>query len=53
MSPGGNPPASDIRWMRVALDEVIIDVTARPGASRRSVLGVTADRLVIGINSRP
>jgi len=53
MSPGGNPPASDIPWMRVALDEVIIDVTARPGASRRGVLGVTADRLIVGINSRP
>jgi len=53
MSPGGNPPASDIPWMRVALDEVIIDVTARPGASRRGVLGVTADRLMVGINSRP
>ncbi len=53
MSPSGNPPASDLAWMRVAVDEVIIEVTARPGTSRRGVIGVTADRLVIGVNSRP
>jgi uncharacterized protein (TIGR00251 family) len=53
MSPGGNPPASDIPWVRVAVDEVIIEVTARPGTARRGVIGVTADRLVIGVNSRP
>ena len=39
--------------MRVAIDEVIIEVTARPGTSRRGVIGVTGDRLVIGVNSRP
>ncbi len=39
--------------MRVAADEVIIEVTARPGSSRRGVIGVTGDRLVIGVNSRP
>ena len=39
--------------MRVAADEVIIEVTARPGTSRRGVIGVTGDRLVIGVNSRP
>jgi hypothetical protein len=39
--------------MRVAIDEVVIEVTARPGASRRGVIGVTAERLVIGVNSRP
>jgi uncharacterized protein len=38
--------------MRVAIDEVIIEVTARPGTSRRGVIGVTGDRLVIGVNSR-
>jgi uncharacterized protein len=53
MSPGGNPPASDIPWMRVAVDEVIVEVSTRPGASRRGVIGVTADRLVISVNSRP
>ena len=39
--------------MRVAVDEVIIEVTARPGTSRRGVIGVTGDRLVVGVNSRP
>ena len=39
--------------MRVSVDEVIIEVTARPGASRRGVTGVAAGRLVVGINSRP
>jgi uncharacterized protein len=53
MNAGGNPPASDLPWMRVAVDEVIIEVSAQPGASRRGVIGVTAERLVIGINSRP
>ena len=53
MSPGGNPPAPDSPWMRVSTDEVIIEVTARPGASRRGVIGVTGERLVVGVNSRP
>ena len=39
--------------MRVAADEVIIEVNARPGTSRRGVIGVTGDRLVIGVNSKP
>jgi uncharacterized protein (TIGR00251 family) len=55
VSPGatGNPPAPDSPWIRVSIDEVVIEVTARPGASRRGVIGVTGDRLVIGVNSRP
>ncbi|HKN14122.1 MAG TPA: DUF167 domain-containing protein [Candidatus Binatus sp.] len=53
MSPGGNPPASDSPWMRVAIDEVIIEVTARPGASRRGVIGLSSDRLVVAVHSRP
>jgi uncharacterized protein (TIGR00251 family) len=54
MSPGGNPPAPDsLPWMRVSIDEVIIKVTARPGASRRGVIGATGDRLVVGIHSKP
>jgi len=28
-------------------------MTARPGAARRGVIGVTGDRLVVGTNSRP
>ena len=39
--------------MRVALDEIVIEITARPGASRRGVIGVTGERLVVGVNSRP
>jgi uncharacterized protein len=39
--------------MRVSIDEVIIELTARPGASRRGVIGVTGDRLVVAINSPP
>ena len=39
--------------MRVSIDEVIIEVTARPGTSRRGVIGASGDRLVIGVNSRP
>ena len=53
MSPGGNPPAHDSPWMRVSIDEVIIEVTARPGASRGGVIGVTGERLVVDVNSRP
>jgi uncharacterized protein (TIGR00251 family) len=39
--------------MRVAVDEVIIEVTARPGTSRHGAIGVTAGRLVVGVNSKP
>jgi len=39
--------------MRVSIDEVIIEVTARPGSSRLGVTGVNGDRLVIAIHSRP
>jgi uncharacterized protein len=39
--------------MRVSVDEVIIEVTARPGTSRPRVIGASGDRLVIGVNSRP
>jgi uncharacterized protein len=39
--------------MRVAINEVVIEVTARPGASRRGVIGVSRDRLVIAIHSQP
>jgi uncharacterized protein (TIGR00251 family) len=43
----------DIPWMRVSVDEVIIEVSARPGASRCGVIGVSGERLAIGVNSRP
>jgi uncharacterized protein (TIGR00251 family) len=52
-SGNGNPPAADSPWMRASIDEVIIEVTARPGASRRGVMGVSDDRLVVGVHSPP
>ena len=54
MSHGGNPPAVDAPpWMRVSVDEVVIEVSVRPGASRVGVIRVDSDRLVIGVHSRP
>ncbi len=53
MNSGANPPAPDSPWMRATHDEVIVEITARPGNSRHGVLGVTGDRLVIGVHSRP
>jgi uncharacterized protein len=53
VSQGGNPPAADSPWMRVTIDEVTIEITARPGASRRGIIGVSDDRLVVAIHSRP
>jgi len=54
MSHGGNPPEIDSPpWMRVSVDEVVIEVSARPGASRFGVIRADRDRLVIGVHSRP
>ncbi|MGA7870049.1 MAG: DUF167 domain-containing protein [Candidatus Binatus sp.] len=53
MSPAGNQPPDSLPWMRVFIDEVVIEITARPGASRRGVIGVTGERLVIGVHSGP
>jgi uncharacterized protein (TIGR00251 family) len=39
--------------MRVSIDEVVIELTARPGASRRGVVGVSGDRLIVAIHSQP
>jgi uncharacterized protein len=39
--------------MRATHDEVIVEVTARAGASRGGALGVTGERLVIAVHSRP
>jgi uncharacterized protein len=49
----GNPPPADSPWIQVSIDEVVIELTARPGASRRGVLGVSGDRLVVAILSQP
>jgi len=53
MNPGGNSLAADPPWMRVADDEVTIEVTARPGASRRGVISASGERLVVGVHSGP
>ena len=53
MNPGGNPPAGYAPWMRVADGELTIEVTARPGASRRGIIGVRGERLVVGVHSGP
>jgi uncharacterized protein (TIGR00251 family) len=53
VNPGGNPPAGYTPWMRVADGEVTIEVTARPGASRRGIIGVRGERLVVGVHSGP
>ena len=37
----------------MSIDEVVIEVTAKPGASRRGVIGVSGDRLVIAIIHSP
>ena len=39
--------------MRVSVDEVTIEVAARPGASPRGVVRASSDRLVIRLNSAP
>jgi uncharacterized protein (TIGR00251 family) len=43
----------DAPWMRVSVDEVVIEVAARPRASRRGVVRATPDALVIALNSAP
>jgi uncharacterized protein (TIGR00251 family) len=53
MNPAGNPLAPDTPWMRVADYEVTIEVTARPGASRRGVIAASGERLVVAVHSRP
>jgi len=39
--------------MRVSVDEVVIEVAARPGGSKRGVVRATPDGLVIRLNSAP
>ena len=49
----GEALESGVPWMRIASDELIIEITARPGASGRGVTGETGGRLIIAVNSRP
>jgi len=49
----GNPAAGNTPWMRVSVDEVTIEVAARPGAPQRGVVRATPDGLVIRLNSAP
>ena len=39
--------------MRVSVDEVVIEVAARPGAQQRGVVRASANGLVIRLNSAP
>jgi len=39
--------------MRVSVDEVVIEVAARPGAQQRGVVRASPDGLVIRLNSAP
>jgi uncharacterized protein (TIGR00251 family) len=49
----GSPAAADTQWMRVFDDELTIELTVRPGASRRGIIRADGDRLVVGVNSSP
>jgi len=49
----GKAPEADAPWMRVSVDEIVIEVAARPGASRRGVVRATPDALVIAVHSAP
>jgi uncharacterized protein (TIGR00251 family) len=48
-----NAPDADAPWMRISIDEVTIEVAAKPGASNRGVVRATSDALVIRLNSAP
>src|SRR5258708_34685162 len=39
--------------MRLSIDEVVFEATPPAGSSRRGVIGVSGDRLVVAINSHP
>ena len=49
----GNAPEIDAPWMRVSADEIVIEVAARPRASRRGVVRATPAELVIAVHSAP
>lgn len=48
MTASADPP-----WMKVGIDEVTIEVAARPGVSRRGVVRTSVDVLVIAVHSSP
>ncbi len=41
------------RWLEVRTDAVTVRVRAKPGSSRRGIIRVAEDALVIGLNSPP
>jgi uncharacterized protein (TIGR00251 family) len=53
MKPAGDSAAAVMAWMRVAGDAVTIEVTARPGASRRGVIQMDHQRVVVAVHAAP
>jgi len=47
------PDKSDPPWLRVGINEVIVEVSAKPGSSRRGVIRAGPQALVIAIKSAP
>ena len=51
MSPDN--PGANVPWLAAGVGEVTIEITVRPGSSRRGATGTVAGRLVIAVNSAP
>ena len=51
MSAQAPPPTR--RWLERRIDAVTVRVRAKPGSSRRGIIRVADDALVIGLNSPP
>ena len=45
--------SGDRPWMTVGVDEVTIEVAARPGASRRGVVRASPEAIVVAVHSSP
>lgn len=44
---------TDLPWMRIGVDEIVLDIVAQPRSSRRGVVRTGPQGLVIAINSAP
>jgi uncharacterized protein (TIGR00251 family) len=44
---------TELSWLRVGVDEVIVEISAKPGSSRRGVVRAGPQGLVIALNSAP
>ncbi len=47
------PPPCFPRWLEMRTGAVIVRVRAKPGSSRRGILRVAGDAVVIGLNAPP